>query len=107
MNSMALLTMKADVRFSSLIQRLGGPSQSHKVRAIDIATRVAREDGLTLADLVGESRRRQIVDSRYRAMAEIKRVHPGIGSVRVARLFGDRDHTCVLRAWKRHGIAGY
>lgn len=65
-----------------------------------LAAHVAAEHGLGLPDLVGRSRRRDVVDARAAAMVALRRYHqmsyPAIGRVL------DRDHTTVLETIARH-----
>lgn len=58
---------------------------------------VANACGVTSEEIVGESRRAEIVDARHLAIALI-RVRFGWTHYRIAEHFGKRDHTTVMHA---------
>lgn len=58
----------------------------------------ASRNGLTLDDLTGRSRFRNVAHPRQDCMAEISR-RCRMSAVKIAKLFG-RDHTTVLHALK-------
>lgn len=72
----------------------------HRPTMREIAGLVAAGHGLTIEDLRGRSRVRQIVLSRQEAMALI-RINTSHSLPKIGRFF-NRDHTTVL-----HGIRAY
>ena len=56
--------------------------------------------GINMAPLVGESRRNDVVLARHIAMW-IAKEHTGLSYVKIARRFGDRDHTSAIFAVKK------
>ncbi|WP_226552963.1 helix-turn-helix domain-containing protein [Celeribacter naphthalenivorans] len=63
-----------------------------------IATRVAEKYGITLGDLRGPERTRNIAHPRQEAMAAIRAARPDMSLPQIGRFF-NRDHTTVI-----HGI---
>lgn len=64
----------------------------------DIIKVVARSEGVTVADILGASRSKEITRARHRAMYLAKRI-TGKSLPDLGRRFGVRDHTTVL-----HGV---
>jgi chromosomal replication initiator protein len=64
-----------------------------------VAQIVADAFGVTVVDLKGKGRARNITYPRQEAMARIKDLLPHISSSKIGRFF-NRDHTTVL-----HGVA--
>lgn len=62
----------------------------------------ARETGVSMDELVGPSRLKEVVSARHLAMWRIAMSRPDMSLPQIGRLFGDRDHTTVL-----HGIRRY
>jgi hypothetical protein len=60
----------------------------------------AAERGLSVADLIGPSRRHAIARPRQDLMAELHRIRPDLSLVQIGKLLGGKDHTTVM-----HGIA--
>jgi hypothetical protein len=68
----------------------GGPTTA-------IVTAVADAFGVTAEELLGRSRRRELVGPRQAAMALCREL-TDLSYPAIARAFGDRDHTTVLHA---------
>lgn len=62
---------------------------------------VAMKHGLSLADLIGPSRRRKVARPRQEAFAAVQEKH-GYSLPKIGRLFGGRDHTTVLHGIREH-----
>jgi chromosomal replication initiator protein len=71
--------------------------QDAKLVCKQAAVAVARQSGLTLAELRGKSRRQAIADARGLAMYLVRRLS-GASYAEIGRHFGHRDHTTVLHA---------
>lgn len=56
------------------------------------------EEGLSYADIVGESRLRTLARARQRFMWLMRKAKPNISFPEVARRFNKKDHTTVLHA---------
>lgn len=69
-----------------------------------IIAEVAREHNLRPADIVGPSLARRITRARQAAMVRVHVERPDLSSPTVGRLFGNRDHTTVLHAWRKAGL---
>lgn len=69
-------------------------------RAKQIIEEIAACHGITVAALTGESRRRHLIDARWKA---VRRVYDetGLGTPSIGKLFGDRDHTTILYALRK------
>lgn len=65
----------------------------------DIQRLVAASYGLTVAELKGASQQHRIAHPRQLAMWLARR-HTGRSAAEIGRLFGDRDHTTVLHAFR-------
>lgn len=74
-------------------------------RPKEIIAAIAIQHGVTVADILGSSRRRNIVKARHEAMAQVydrcrvmgeRRSLPDLG-----RIFGGRDHTTCLHALRK------
>ena len=63
----------------------------------EIATTIAKRNGLTLEDLRGPSRRREVAWPRQEAMAAVY-ARCNVSLPWVGRFFGGRDHTTVMHA---------
>lgn len=68
-------------------------------RALDVALYITEANGLTFADLCGDSRLRRIARPRQIAMYAIRELCPHMSLPAIARMLGGRDHTTVL-----HGV---
>ena len=75
-----------------------------KVPVKDIIAAVARRRCICVSDITGHSRSRAICDARHEAMCEVRRLRPDLSSPQVGKLFGNRDHTTVLHAWRKGGL---
>lgn len=73
----------------------------------EIKQSVARHYGITVADLEAPSRKKRFAHPRQIAMALSYRVLKprGYSSPQIGREFGGRDHTTVLFACRKWGIA--
>lgn len=77
------------------------PIVSKHGRAAFIMSRMATVYDLTVADLRGPRRQRDLILARHHIMYEVSRACPHLSLPQIGRLF-DRDHTTVLhalRAW--------
>lgn len=69
-----------------------------------IIKRAAEAYGLTYRDLVGRSRRHDIVRARHAAIAVLAADRPDLSLNALGRHFGGRDHTTILFALRKmHG----
>ncbi len=75
-----------------------------KVPVKDIIAAVARRRCIRVSDITGHSRSRAICEVRHEAMCEVRRLRPDLSSPQVGKLFGNRDHTTVLHAWRKGGL---
>lgn len=78
-----------------------------RTEAQQIIANVAHKYGLTYADLVGKRRWRRFIPARDEAMAAVKALKVdgdkwSYSLPVIARLFGNRDHTSVMAALRRH-----
>lgn len=64
----------------------------------------ANEAGVTLEDIRGRRRMRNIVNARQKAMARTYVERPDLSLPQIGRLFGGRDHTTVLHAARKCGV---
>ena len=69
-----------------------------------IIDEIARQHGVTYADIVGPSRRIKIVEARYDAIAAVKLARPEITLNQIGNIF-KRDHTSALWALRKRGLA--
>ncbi|RWC25888.1 MAG: hypothetical protein EOS27_26925 [Mesorhizobium sp.] len=69
-----------------------------------IIAEVAREHNVRPADIIGPSRAERMVTARRAAMARVHVERPDLSSTTVGRLFGNRDHSTVLHAWRKAGV---
>jgi chromosomal replication initiator protein len=102
MDMNALDHMRADA--AACNRRLAGlAAEPHQRRMAGaaIVDRVAARHGLTLADLLGQSRIWRIARARQAAYAAI-RIELGWSLPRIGRLFGGRDHTTILKGIRAH-----
>lgn len=78
-------------------------------RTIDAAPksvvyRFAQKHGLTRADLIGPSRKKEIVEVRRQAIALVAQKFPEMSLKGIGRQFGKRDHTTILHMLRQvHG----
>lgn len=63
----------------------------------EVIADVARRHGVTVADLVGPSRKRPMVEARWEAMREL-RTRTGLSLKQIAGRVGRHDHTTVRHA---------
>jgi chromosomal replication initiator protein len=79
---------------------VGRPKGDPLIVARHVRDAVAAHFGITVAEIVGGRTTRQCARPRQIAMYICVR-QTGLSAPRVARLFGDRDHTTVLHAARR------
>jgi len=74
-------------------------------QAYDIIRKIAQDagTGVTIAEVLGPSRVRHIVDVRFLAIVEILRRFPWMSYPQVGRLMGGRDHSSIMNAVRRMG----
>jgi len=63
---------------------------------------VALKHGIRVSDICGQSRQKNFVLARHEAMWEIKKRRPSMSLPKMGKLFGDRDHSTVLHAIRKH-----
>lgn len=63
---------------------------------------IAREHGLTYADMIGKSRRKHIVQARHEAIWAVRDARPDMSLPQIGRLF-HKDHTSILHALRKRG----
>lgn len=69
----------------------------------DIIKAAAEDEGAHIGEVIGESRRREVVRARHRAMYLIKATKPGLSFPQIAKWF-DRDHTSTIYAVAKYGL---
>ena len=58
--------------------------------------------GLTVEDIIGKARTRDLVDARHIAMYVCRQLtNPPLSFPQIAKAFGGRDHTTVMNAVQR------
>tara|TARA_R110000822_G_scaffold4665_2_gene20127 strand:+ start:6310 stop:6771 length:462 start_codon:yes stop_codon:yes gene_type:complete len=62
----------------------------------------AVKHGIRVSDIRGQVRQKNFVLARHEAMWEVKKRRPKISLHMIGRLFGNRDHTTVLHAIRKH-----
>lgn len=65
---------------------------------------VATKHGLTHEDIIGKSRKVNIIAARHEAIEAVHLARPKLSLKGIARYFGDRDHTTIINALKKRGI---
>lgn len=69
---------------------------------LEIAVDVLRDHpGVTLGDVKGPSRTRDVVEARHHIVHAIKTERPSISFPQLARWLGGRDHTTILSAYRK------
>lgn len=68
----------------------------------DIIKDAADDEGAHIGEVIGESRRSEVVRARHRAMYLIKATKPGLSFPQIAKWF-DRDHTSTIYAVAQYG----
>jgi chromosomal replication initiation ATPase DnaA len=69
-----------------------------------IIANVASKHGLTHDDVVGKSRKANIIAARHEAIGEVYLARPHLSLKGIARHFGNKDHTTIFHALKKRGI---
>lgn len=72
------------------------------VWAREIIIAAAADEGAHIGEVIGESRRSEVVRARHRAMYLIKATKPGLSFPQIAKWF-DRDHTSTIYAVAQYG----
>ncbi|OBQ68939.1 hypothetical protein EFV37_29315 [Mesorhizobium loti] len=75
-----------------------------RTEAQTIIADIARKHGLKFADIIGKSRRRNVIEARFDAVAAVKTARPSMSLNQLGRLFR-RDHTSALAALRKRGLA--
>lgn len=100
--------VKSAVEEAKRINALAAPVEAvpppKKLPVSVIIAEVGREHNIRPADIIGQSRAHRVVAARQAAMARVHVERPDLSSTTVGRLFGDRDHTTVLHAWRKAGL---
>ena len=65
--------------------------------------RVANKHCVYVSEVLGESRRKQVVGARHEAMYLIKATKPGLSFPQIAKWFA-RDHTTTIYAVAHYGL---
>lgn len=91
-------------RVSAALVPVEPPIPVKKLPVAVIIAEVGREHNIRPVDIIGQSRARRVVAARQAAMARVHVERPDLSSPTVGRLFGDRDHTTVLHAWRKAGL---
>lgn len=68
---------------------------------MDTLERVARENGMTAAALIGDSKSPSIVAVRHMAIRAVAEKHEEMSTVEIGWLFGGRDHTTIVASLKK------
>jgi chromosomal replication initiation ATPase DnaA len=63
---------------------------------------VCEINGITRADFVSRSRKREIVEARAMFVSFIRSINSRISLQTLGKLIGSRDHTTVINALKKH-----
>lgn len=69
-----------------------------------IINEVAEKHGVTYEDIIGKSRKANIVAARHEAIEAVHRARPKLSLNGIARHFGNRDHTTIFHALTKRGI---
>ncbi|WP_173931374.1 helix-turn-helix domain-containing protein [Chelativorans sp. Marseille-P2723] len=96
----------AEIRFSKMMAEISSRSEKRRsapIRVIDIIAIVAAKHGLTIGDIKGPLRQRNIVLARHEAIALARKERPDLSLTQLGRQF-DRDHTSILHALRRMGM---
>lgn len=102
LNELKRQALEKDKRIAELcaeLQELCGGSDPFAAQRILRAVAIAH--GLTVRDLTGPRRHKNLVRARHHAMWEIKQ-NTGLSLPQIGRLLGGRDHTTVI-----HGLRQY
>jgi len=81
-------------------QYRNGPVNQKRATAKSVIALVAAKHGITTADLMSVTRKKNIVEARQEAMYRIK-VSTGYSVLEIARLFS-KDHTTILHAISKY-----
>lgn len=72
---------------------------------VDFIKRRCAELGVAYEDVVGKTRKHDIIVPRHRLIAEVREQYSHLSLPHIGRLFGGRDHTSILFAIKK--MEGY
>lgn len=88
-----------EVEHATRIQKWVNEADSEGLVPRDIIRHVANQHGVTLEEIVGATRSRNVVTARWHAIWEVKRAFPmRMSTPRLGRTFGGRDHTTILHS---------
>jgi chromosomal replication initiation ATPase DnaA len=73
------------------------PKPSRKV-AVSIIKEVAEKHGISVADIIGPNRHKNLVSARHEAIGIVAATHWHYSLPQLGRLFGGRDHTTIMHA---------
>lgn len=85
-------------QYGAPVGLLGRPS------ALTIRKLVALKHRVTVADLVGESRKRSLIAARDEAIRLVYTHCGPMSTPQLGRLFGSRDHSTVLHSLRKQGV---
>jgi hypothetical protein len=68
---------------------------------VQIIKDIARQHGITYADIIGPSRTQKIYKARHHAIHAVKAACPNKSLPELGRMFGGRDHTTILHALQK------
>ena len=64
---------------------------------------VAAQHGVTVADIIGQSRLRVIANARHDAIASVATMCPWLSYPHLGRIFGNRDHSTIMSSLRKRG----
>lgn len=65
---------------------------------LELIQPIANHYRLTVADVLGENRKREIVECRHLCMMVVRDKNPGVPLKQIGAMFGGRDHSTVIHA---------
>jgi Bacterial dnaA protein helix-turn-helix len=69
--------------------------------SVKIIKDIARQHGITYADIIGPNRTQKIYKARHHAIHAVKAACPNKSLPELGRMFGNRDHTTILHALQK------
>lgn len=75
-----------------------------KVSVKDIIREVAKQHDVSVQDILGARRSKNIVLARHEAICAAARARPDMSLPALGRHFGGRDHTTILHALRKGGV---
>jgi len=76
--------------------RIWTPTQER----LDLIAEIAEQHDVSLADVIGPSRFRHIINARFAAIRAVRQRYPEMSLPQLGRLF-NRDHTTILHALRK------